>query len=416
MDLALRVRSDDARTSPPRPRQPLAPWTKAYLALSVVTALGGSIGWTFHRRQVDILVYLMGARHLTDAHLYSLHLSGVYLPFTYPPFSTLFLWPLTWVPTGLAGVLWALVNLGALIVIIAVALLHVRPEDRGGEPGVPWAMVLMLLGPAVLIEPVMLDLSFGQINLVLVALVLVDVTTRLERRGRTLPRGIGIGIAAAIKLVPLIFVTFLIVTRQFRAAVTSVVTAGVCSLAAFVVNPSASAAFWSKYVNDQARIGTVTYISNQSLEGTLDRVTHHLWNSRAIESVEVVAVLAGLSLAWWAWRASSTFLAVLIVADAGLLASPITWAHHMVWIVPILIWLWWGSDRPASGRWWATAAAALFYVAPMWLIAHGPAFDTHEHGWALLLANSFTIAALAFLAGIFTVAIRRRISVRTVIE
>src|ERR1035437_5918191 len=215
MDLALRVRSDDARTSPPRPRQPLAPWTKAYLALSVVTALGGSIGWTFHRRQVDIQVYLMGARHLTNAHLYSLYLSGVHLPFTYPPFSTLLFWPLTWVPTGLAGVLWALVNLGALMVIIAVTLLHVRPEDRGGEPGVPWAMVLMLLGPAVLIEPVMLDLSFGQINLVLVALVLVDATTRLERRGRALPRGIGIGIAAAIKLVPLIFVPFLIVRRQF---------------------------------------------------------------------------------------------------------------------------------------------------------------------------------------------------------
>ncbi len=408
MPLALRLRSDDVRTSAPRPPRVTTNLERAYVVLSCLVALLGSVGWTWHRRQVDIQVYLMGARHLASAHLYSLYLPGVRLPFTYPPFSTLFFWPLTLVPTGLAGVLWAVVNLAALGAIIAVTLLHVRPEQRSDAPGVPWVTVLMLLGPAVLIEPVMLDLSFGQINLVLVALVLLDATTRVSVAGRTLPRGIGIGVAAAIKLVPLIFVPFLIVTRQGRAAVTSLATMGVCTLAAFVANPSASAAFWTKYVNDQSRIGTVTYISNQSLEGALDRVTHHLWSSGSIGSVEVVAALVGVALAWWAWRVSSTFLAVLIVGDAGLLASPITWAHHMVWIVPVLAWLWWGSDRPKSGRVCAVGAAALFYVAPMWIIAHGPAFDTHEHGWALLAGNCFTLAALGFFAGVAAVLFRRR--------
>jgi uncharacterized membrane protein len=408
MSLALRLRSDDARTSAPRPARVTTTLERAYVVLSCLVALLGSVGWTWHRRQVDIQVYLMGARHLTSPHLYSLYLPGVHLPFTYPPFSTLFFWPLTLVPTGLAGVLWAGVNLAALGAIIAVTLLLVRPEQRGDAPGIPWAIVLMLLGPAVLIEPVMLDLSFGQINLFLVALVLVDATTRVSVAGRTLPRGIGIGVAAAIKLVPLIFVPFLIVTRQLHAAVTSLATMGVCTLAAFVANPSASAAFWTKYVNDQARIGSVTYVSNQSLEGALDRVTHHLWSSSSIESVEVLAALVGVALAWWAWRVSSTFLAVLIVGDAGLLASPITWAHHMVWIVPALAWLWWGSDRPKSGRVWAVAAATLFYVAPMWIIAHGPAFDTHEHGWALIAGNCFTLAALGFFVGVAAVLFRRR--------
>jgi hypothetical protein len=380
----------------------VTPWQRCYLVLSGLVALAGTLGWTFHRRQVDLQVYLMGARHLTDAHLYSLYLPGVHLPFTYPPFSSLFFWPLSLLPTGLASVLWALINLAALTVIIAVTALLVRPEQRPGQlgPRVPWVGVLALLGPAVLLEPVMLDASFGQINLVLAAMVLVDATTRVSVGGRTLPRGIGIGVAAAIKLVPLIFVPFLILTRQFRAAVTSMVTFALCSALAFALNPSASAAFWTKYVNDQSRIGAVSYVSNQSLEGALDRVSHHAWSALTIESVEVVVAAVGLALAWWAWRRSSTLLAVLVVADTGLLASPISWAHHMVWIVPVLMWLWWGSDRPARGRVWAPAMAALFYIAPMWLIAHGPDFDNHEHGWPLLAANSFTLAALGLLVAV----------------
>ena len=399
MHSAIRLRTDDARVSPPTLRPAWRAPHRVLVILSLVTAVLGSVGWTIHRRQVDIQVYLMGARHLQSAHLYSLSLPGVHLPFTYPPFSTLFFWPLTLVPTGVATVLWAMVNLAALMVIIGVTLLTVHPEQRAGESGVPWMWAAMLVGPAILLEPVMLDMSFGQVNLVLVALILVDATTRVRVGRRTVPRGVGIGIAAAIKLVPLIFVPFLLVTRQFRAALTALGTMALCTLTAFALNPSASSAFWTKYVNDQARIGTVTYVSNQSLEGALERVTHHLWSSPAMESVQGVTVVVGIALAWWAWRASSTFLAVLIVADAGLLASPITWAHHMVWIVPVLMWLWWGSDRPASARWWTLGAATLFYVAPMWIVANGPTFDTHEHGWTLLAANSFTVAALALLVG-----------------
>ncbi|HEY5305019.1 MAG TPA: glycosyltransferase 87 family protein [Acidimicrobiales bacterium] len=408
MPLALRVRSDDPRTSAPTLRRDASPLRVVAVVVSCVVALVGSVGWTWHRRQVDIQVYLMGARHLTSAHLYSLYLPGVHLPFTYPPFSTLFFWPLTWIPSGAAGVVWSLVNVTALVLVLAVTLLHVRPELRANESRVPWMMVLLLLGPAVLIEPAMLGLSFGQINLVLLALVVVDATTRVQVAGRTLPRGIGIGLAAAIKLVPFIFVPFLLVTRQFRAALTALVTAGLCTLAAFVVNPSASAAFWTKYVNDQSRIGTVTYVSNQSLEGALDRVTHHVWSPHSIEAVEVVAALAGLALAWWAWRVSSTFLAVMVVGDAGLLVSPITWAHHMVWVVPVLAWLWWGRDRPASGRVWAIVVAALFYVAPMWILAHGPTFDTHERGVALVADNSFTVAAIGFVAAVAAILTLRR--------
>lgn len=416
MAARLSLRSDDVRTSPARvvsPNRPLL--RRALVAASLIIAFVGSVGWTYHRRQVDLQVYLMGARHLGDPHLYQLSLAGVHLPFTYPPFSTLFFWPLGVLTTALASVVWALVNLAMLLVVIAVALLHVRPDQLEGSPRVPWWLVLTLAGPAVLLEPVMLDLSFGQVNLILVAILLVDMTTRVRVAGRTLPRGIGVGVAAAIKLVPLIFVPFLLVTRQFRAALTSLVTFVVCALVSYLVNPTASTAFWEKYVDDQARIGDVTYISNQSLQGSLDRLSHHLWSPRAMETLEGLVVVCGVALAWWAWRSSSTFLAVLVVGVTGLLASPITWAHHMVYIVPVLMWLWWGSDRPVAGRVWAVVGAALFYVAPMWLIPHGPGADLHEHGAELLAGSSFTLAAASFLLGVAVMLARRRRSPRAAI-
>ena len=400
MAAGFSVRSDDAPTVVTRGSRARGALGLGLIAASLLTALVGTLGWTYHRRQVDLEVYLMGARHLRDPHLYALTLSGVRLPFTYPPFSTVFFWPLGLMTTPIAGAVWAVINLGALAAIIAIALLQVRPDARDEAARVPWWLVFTLVGPAVLLEPVMLDLSFGQVNLVLLALVFVDVTSRVRIAGRRVPRGIGVGVAAAIKLVPLIFVPFLLVTRQFRAAVTSLLTFAVCAAVAFVVNPSASVSFWGKYVNDQARIGRVSYISNQSLQGTIDRVTHHLWNPHVMEALDGLVVVLGVAVAWWAYRSSSTFLAFLVAGVTSLLASPITWAHHMVYVVPVLVWLWWGPDRPVRGRIWAVVGAALFYVAPMWLIPHGPTFDMREHGVALWAGSSFTLASILFIVGV----------------
>ncbi len=114
----------------------------------------------------------------------------------------------------------------------------------------------------------------------------------------------------------------------------------------------------------------------------------------------LVSVVLGVLVAWWAYRSSSVFLAFLVVGVTGLLASPITLAHHIVYVVPVLMWLWWGRDRPAGGRAWALIGATLFYVAPMWLIPHGPRFDMREHGVQLWAGSSFTLASVIFIVGV----------------
>src|ERR1019366_1046826 len=196
----------------------------------------------------------------------------------------------------------------------------------------------------------------AQVNVVLCLLLLADLPTTLEFRGRKLPRGVLVGIAAAVKLVPLVFIPYLFVTRQARAAWTALATFAACSLLATALDPATSWAYWMKYATDAARVGSPWYISNQSIQGTLDRLAHRSVSNVVIDALGALVLVAGIALARWAWRGSSPFLRVLVCATTGMLVSPITWEHHLVWAVPILLWLACASDRPAGGPVWAAAA------------------------------------------------------------
>jgi len=300
-------------------------------------------------------------------------------------------------PQGWAQVMWALIGVAALFALLAVALRAARP-GLGRQQVLMWSLVLM--GPAYWIEPVRLTLNFGQVNIVLGAMVLGDLTCLLRVGGRTLPRGVLVGIAASVKLVPLIFVPYLFLTRQTRAAWVSLGTFAACSLVTAVTDPRVSWSYWTKYAFDAKRVGGVFYISNQSLRAVADRVDHRVVSTGLITVASAAVAVAGVLLATWSYRKSSSYLGILVCATTGLLASPITWAHHMVWAVPILIWLVWAPDRPRGGRLWAAAGAALFWWAPIWRVPHGANQELQEHGWQLLEGNSFFFAAVAFMAGI----------------
>ncbi len=353
---------------------------------------------TYHSLQLDLDVYLLGAQHLTDGSLYHVSLSfSPHLPYTYPPFSAIAFLPLTWLPHQAAQLSWAALNVLALAGIIALSLRALRADLRGRNL-VLWTLIA--LGPAFSLEPVWLTFNYGQINLVLTVMILADLTGHLRCGSRTLPRGILLGIAAAIKLIPLVFVAYLFVTRQTKAAWTAVWTFLACSAIAFAVAPRTSWSYWTHYATDASRVGGVWFTSNQSLRGMLDRFSHTALGAFVPTVVGLVVLIAGLAVARRAYRESSPFLGMLVAAVTGLLVSPITWAHHMVWIIPILLWLLLGDDRPRSGRPIAIVGAILFWWAPIWHVAFGGTAELHEGAGQLVLGNAFGLAAVAFLIGI----------------
>jgi alpha-1,2-mannosyltransferase len=379
-------------------------WIVGIISACLATVWG--VSQAVGKFQLDIAVYLLGGRNLVNGRLYTASLPNPpHLPFTYPPFAALAFAPGSALPERVVQVMWAVVNVVALFVLVVVALRAARPELARPRL-LMWSLVLM--APAYRIEPVSLTFAFGQVNIVLAAMVLGDLTAHLRVGGRTLPRGVLVGIAAAVKLVPLVFVPYLFVTRQTRAAWISLGTFAVCSVAAAATGPRVSWSYWTRYATDAKRVGGVFYISNQSLRAVTDRLDHRVVSTGLTTAASAVVVVAGVALAAWAYRSSSNYLGVLLCATTGLLASPITWAHHFVWAVPIVIWLAWAPDRPPGGRIWALAGVALFWSAPIWKVPNGADRELHEHGWQLLGGNSFFLATVLFMVGVTVMLWTRR--------
>jgi alpha-1,2-mannosyltransferase len=395
--------------SSPRTRTVPAWWDKALWSVGLVSAALAAfegIAMAVNRLELDMAVYLMGGRNLVDGRLYQVALpQSPHLPFTYPPFAALTFVPLSALPQSWAQVIGAVINVVALFALVALSLWAALPALTPRRL-MQWSLVLML--PAYDMEPVRLTFSYGQVNIVLAAMVLGDLTVRFHIGHRALPRGVLVGIAASIKLVPLVFVPYLFVTRQTRAAWVSLGTFVLCSLLTAATDPRVSWSYWTKYATDASRIGAVFYISNQSLRGAVDRLDHRVVSTGLITGASLVVVILGVALAAWAYRSSSPLLGTLVCATTGLLASPITWAHHMVWVIPILIWLSCAPDRPHGGRYWAVAGAALFIWAPIWRVPYGGTRELSEHGWQLLEGNAFFLATVAFMVGAAVMLLRRR--------
>jgi alpha-1,2-mannosyltransferase len=347
------------------------------------------VWYSANEPEMDFQVYRMGGRHILGSGLYSsqIEVLGRHLSFTYPPLAGLLFWPISHLSVFAGQVLWDAINLAALIALIAVSIAAARSGRLGSSD---WRTALALLLPvALLLYPVRSDLALGQINIVLILMIAVDLTTELSWRGHSFPHGVLIGLAAAIKLTPLVFIPYLVVSRQWRAAGNATLSFILVTGALFAISPHASWVYFTKDAFDVQRVGNSLTVGNQALHAAIIRA--HLSPSSALfDLIEVVVLCGGLAVAAVAYRHSSRLLAVLVCAATGLLLSPISWLHHYVWIVPALIWLAVGTDRPAGGAWWSLVAALTFVVVPPTAAAgSGPLWFVRD--------DAYVVATLVFI-------------------
>ena len=383
----------------------LSRWGPALVSFALAVAYGLYIALRTY--EVDLGVYLrLGGRYVFTSHLYSFVLPNTSLPFTYPPFAALLFapWQRTFTSVGLVQAVWTMGNLAALIGVLVLSLRLVKPSlDRVAT----WRLALALSLPAALLNPVLITIGFGQVNLFVTFLVMWDLLSERRIGKRQMPLGVATGLAAAVKLTPLLFVPYLVMTRRWRGALTCVLTFGACELVSFAVSPASSRAYWTKAIFQPGRAGDLTIVDNQNLWGVLDRFTHGLLPDAVMLPLLLLTAASGLWLAALAHRRSSPFLGVLICAVTCLIVSPISWVHHMVWVVPAILWLALAPDRPRWGRPLAAATAVLFWSAPVWWVPYKDTSDLHLNPLQLLAGNSFFFAMLLFLAGATVLVIRR---------
>ncbi len=377
-------------------------WCLGTISFVVTMTRAVDIGLSTH--QVDFDVYLMGAKQVLTGHLYTSYLSSPREPFTYPPISALLFLPFTAVSRVASQVIWAALSTILLTAFLYFSLRAVRPDWQ--RPHLVLTS-LILTFPAMLLNPVNMTFGFGQINILLALLVLVDLTTTPVLRSHSIPRGIMTGVAAALKLTPLIFVPFLFATKQIRAGWVALSTFSVCGVVMMLVAPAESWSYWTRYIFDAHRVGGITYISNQSLRSTIYRFSHGHVSEGVVVSLVLLIGITGFSAAVWAYRSSSPILGILLCAVTGLLVSPITWAHHLVWIVPIILWLALAHDRPAFGRVWAAVATVWFWYGAIWRVPHGKGVELTDSFAQLVIGNSYTLAMLAFIGGMIIMLVAR---------
>lgn len=355
-----------------------------------------------HLLPVDFLVYrssvpvLLRGGDLYDGDLMDPKLGSGGMPFTYTPFAAIVL-----TPTGLLGwhamfVCWTSVNVGIIAVVVY------RFSGTAAEAMQPRQVVMLVLACATTI--VVQHLVYGQINLLLMALVLVDVLGPKRLFGRRRPIGVLIGIAAAIKLTPALFIVFFAVTGQWRRCAWSAGGLVVATAFGFLLLPDMSVHFWTDtvfHLSDRVDLTghAIASSGNNSLTGAIAGLMPTLvpWTA----TVLVVAAVLGLAVARTLHRRGRWVEAIAAVGLIAPMLSPISWIHHWVWILPGAILVFQQLDRRAH--------RIAFAIVVLGLTVPGPSFADFIGSnapdllvFAPLWRESLLICALSIVTAMLT--------------
>ena len=327
----------------------------------------------------DLYIYRLGAETITDGPggpgLYEVSLDNY--PFTYPPFAALLFVPFALMPKEVGMALMMLITAGIAwwlgwVITKYVSRRGVRIPlyEHLGTAGCASTLALLIWASG----PWRLTTHFGQINAVILLLVLADFLRPATR----IPRGVLIGIAGGIKLTPLAFGLILLMRKDWRGIFTLGASFAATVIIGFIFLPHEALTFWTSAVSDPSRVGNINFLDNISIQGWL---MHLGLRDPLLKPAYYGLVLATIVLfAALLHQLNRRKLVLSQVAVGGFLMvsiSPISWSHHNVMFPLILMALIvdafprFYAHLPA----WANRAARILtwvaliglYISPMWL-------------------------------------------------
>jgi alpha-1,2-mannosyltransferase len=360
--------------------------------------------------------------------LYAYRTPGAHIGTAQSPVSALLFAPLALLPLAAAGWLLAAAGLAALLLaLVALAGPVARRYGKRRGPAVVAAAALALM-----VEPVRATVGLGCVDLVLFGLVVADVVglrrgawarsraawwpgppasrgaagvspglaarslappsrfpaglspVALARRGWATGTwaGVGTGIATALAISPVLFIVYLVVSRQWRAAMTAATTAATLLGGAALVAPAATATWFGSVLSQLDRSGPLSALANQSLAGVLAR----LYDSTSTPvliwlSFGGLLIAVGLIRARGAHADGDEIAAFTLVGLTTAAIGPVSRIHELVWVVPAVLILVDAAARqrvlgrrpprprrlPGAGHAIAAALAyTLFAIDPNW--------------------------------------------------
>lgn len=387
----------------------------AAVAFAVWTWLGA---WSQHG--LDFSVYWHGGKILNDAgpapsDLYRGNIDwagGPKLMFTYPPFAALIFSLLARLPEKLALDLF---NTAGTVVAVPVAMRAVRYWNGHSDwrssfrlPGSRWAAAVMVL--AVLnLGPWRETLAFGQVNILLMGLVAADLLTSERRWARGFSgSGFFVGVAAGIKLTPLVFGLYFLMRKDWRGLLGMGAGFAATALTGWLLRPAESLQFWLEILPDTSRMGGAGYVDNLSLKGAL----LHFGVPEAAVTVpwlllNAITVALAAVIIRTASDQGARVVAVSTTALTMLLVSPVSWSHHWVWVAAVLpAFAWTLREMPQRlrGLRWLLGgvlgvSVIVFYFSPKTIgVALGAEnLDVQTPGPWLMASSAGVFCALAIM-------------------
>ena len=302
----------------------LPPFAVALLILPFIIQYGKLIPW--QPSTIDLQVYVYAVKDmLAGKDIFATTTPFWNLYFIYPPIAAILMTPLAFGPYALWQVVWT----GGLV-WAQQSVLKRCGAPRGWKLGVIGIAVLLA------VEPIRTTLGYGQVNTILMALVVADLLPDAPGERRRIPQGTLIGLAAAIKLTPALFVIFAFLIGKTRVAITAMISFAVFTGIGAILLFRETLVFFGGLSGGDTRTASPLYTGNQSLLGVFFRLGD---SSRVTALVglavsAILAVLGCLVAAHW-WRHDEKVFAVAIVGLTTCLASPLSWTHHYVWILPL---------------------------------------------------------------------------------
>ncbi len=375
----------------------------ALLILSVAARLG----WTYlvpnGANFVDLHVYLGGAAALDHpgtlySYVYADQTPDFPLPFTYPPFAAVVFYPLHLLPFGLVAFLWQIGQIAALYGAVRVSQRLLGGASNGASNG-GHRVAMVWTAITIWIEPLRSTFDYGQINVLLMLGVLWAAYST-----RWWLSGLLVGVAAGIKLTPAIAGVYLLGVRRVGAAVFSAVVFLATVGVSWLVVGDQARYYFTDLLGDAHRVGPIGTSFNQSWRGGISRILGHDagLGTPVLVAIAITAVLA--VLAWRALDGSDRLGRLLVVELFGLLLSPISWTHHWVWLVPLMIWVLYGPVRECPGaRIVGWGWLALTIIGVPWLLSFAqPNIWQISRPWYLAWAGLVyivaTVATLVWIA------------------
>lgn len=338
------------------------------------------------------------------------------LPFTYPPFAALLFAALATMDFGASSLLFIGAALAGAAVVAGWLARHYFGMKTWRAAFADYRFrttALLGTGAILLLGPWRDTFVFGQINIILMGVILADFALYGKSRAGEIrwPAGLLIGLAAGVKLTPLAFGLYFLVRRDFKAL--AWMAAGFFGSIAlsWAVLPNASLTFWTKILPDTGRIGGPGYVDNLSVKGLLLHVgmpdsslTNLAWLGLSLALV----VLAALVIKWTV-DADENFIAVSATAVLMLLISPVSWSHHWVWVAVALPSMAFAMHRVPSrnGRmrmagWVIVVFSTIaFYMTPKNLAVWAGAAEwgkDPQTQWQLTVSSLGVVCGIAMLA------------------